>query len=179
MIFRKSLGNFQPSDIVMVYKFIHDHATLFTVQKQCQMLSISKSGYYDWLKGKSHQPSDVKIQLHQQIIDTFQEHRSRYGSRRIAATLQQQGVEVSRQLVGRVLGSMVSKLSSPGALCRAPPTADTSILSVQICCWSGLYPTSPMKYGWETSLTSLWPQASGPTCRYGWICIQERWLAGS
>ena len=66
-------------------------------------LQISKSSYYDWLKGNTHQDTPVQAQVRQHILDTFTEHRSRYGSRRIAAALQQKGIAVGREQVGRIL----------------------------------------------------------------------------
>ena len=64
---------------------------------------ISKSGYYDWLKGNAHQDSATKAHIRQHILNTFTEHRSCYGSRRVAAALQQRDVLVGGEQVGWIL----------------------------------------------------------------------------
>lgn len=87
------------------------------------MLAVSHSGYYQWLKGDSHQLSAIKAHIQQLIVDTFHEHRERYGARRIAATLQQQGVQAGREQVGRVLGSRGLKAIQPRSF--VPRTTDS------------------------------------------------------
>lgn len=100
-----------------------DHTAQFPIQKQCQLLAVSASGYYQWLKGDSYQLSAAKARTQQLIVDTFHEHRQRYGARRIAATLQQQGIHVGREQVGRVLGSLGLKAIQPKSF--VPRTTDS------------------------------------------------------
>ena len=59
-------------------------------------MEVSRSGYYAWRKGRTHQPNQKNKRMEQKIIDTFQEHKRRYGSRRISKTLQASGEKVSR-----------------------------------------------------------------------------------
>ena len=66
-------------------------------------MEISKSSYYDWLKGNTHLDTTIKAHMRQHILETFTEHRSRYGARRIAAALRQKGIPVGREQVGRIL----------------------------------------------------------------------------
>ena len=107
----------------MLYKFIDDHTKDFPIQKQCSVLEVSKSGYYGWLKGRSHQPSPAEVHKRQQIISTFEHHRSRYGTRRIVAALAEQGLPLSRSKVRGVLKQQGLKAIQPRSF--VPRTTDS------------------------------------------------------
>lgn len=106
----------------MLYEFIDDHAKEFPIQKQCSVLEVSKSGYYDWLSGHSHQISAAQAHKRQQIISTFEHHRSRYGTRRIVAALAEQGLQLSRSQVREVLKQEGMKAIQPRSF--VPRTTD-------------------------------------------------------
>lgn len=61
--------------------------------------------------------------MEQQIINTFREHKCRYGSRRITKTLQQDGETVSRYKTGKVLHSYGLKAIQPRSF--VPKTTDS------------------------------------------------------
>lgn len=90
---------------------------------QCRVLGISRSGYYSWLSGKTHQPNEANKKMEQQVIETFQEHRRRYGSRRIASALQSEGEAVSRYKAGKVLNQYGLKAIQPRSF--VPKTTDS------------------------------------------------------
>lgn len=107
----------------MLYQFIDNHAIDFPIQKLCSLLEVSKSGYYNWLKGRTHQPSTAEAYKQQQIISTFEHHRSRYGTRRIVATLAEQGMQLSRSKVRGVLKQQGLKAIQPRSF--VPRTTDS------------------------------------------------------
>jgi len=80
---------------------------------QCQVLEVSRSGYYGWRKGQTHQMKETSKKMEQKIIDTFREHKRRYGSRRITKTLQSAGEIVSRYKAGKVLHQYGLKAIQP------------------------------------------------------------------
>jgi transposase InsO family protein len=90
---------------------------------QCRVLGISRSGYYNWLSGKTHQPDPVNKKMEQQIIQTFREHKRRYGSRRIASTICSEGEVVSRYKAGKVLNKYGLKAIQPRSF--VPKTTDS------------------------------------------------------
>ncbi len=53
------------------------------------------------------------MKIEQQVIDTFQQHSRRYGSRRIASSIQSEGTDVSRYKVSRVLNKYGLKAIQP------------------------------------------------------------------
>lgn len=87
------------------------------------MLGVSKSGYYDWLKGRTHQRSPAEAYRQQQIITTFEQHRSRYGTRRIVAALAEEGLPLSRSKVRGVLKQQGLQAIQPRSF--VPRTTDS------------------------------------------------------
>ena len=86
-------------------------------------MQVSRSGYYAWRKGSTHQPNQKNKKMEQQIIDTFQEHKRRYGSRRISKALQANGETVSRYKAGKVLHEYGLKAIQPRSF--VPRTTDS------------------------------------------------------
>jgi transposase InsO family protein len=65
----------------------------------CVLLGVSRTGYYRWCRGETYQPSAGKQAQSRQVEAVFWEHRRRYGSRRIAAELNQKGEKAGRHRV--------------------------------------------------------------------------------
>jgi transposase InsO family protein len=69
----------------------------------CQVLEVSEHGYYNWRKrGKSRQKREEE-ELTERIEDAYQQHGGKYGSSRIHAELQMQGVHCGRKRVARLM----------------------------------------------------------------------------
>lgn len=64
----------------------------------CKVLKISRSTYYYEAKQK---PDETK--LISEIKKIFQESRNNYGTRKIKATLRENGNQVSRRRIGRIM----------------------------------------------------------------------------
>jgi len=62
----------------------------------CSIFEVSRSSYYDWRKGETYVLKEEKASVDQQIKVIFEEHKSRYGSRRIEAELKSNGQKVGR-----------------------------------------------------------------------------------
>lgn len=90
---------------------------------QCRVLEVSRSGYYGWRSGQTHQMKETSKKMEQKIIDTFREHKRRYGSRRIAKTLQSPEEKVSRYKAGKVLRKYGLKAIQPRSF--VPKTTDS------------------------------------------------------
>lgn len=99
--------------------------------RMCEVLKVSRSGYYDWLKRKPSQRQKANEVLLAAIRRVYQASRQTYGSPRIHAALQQQGVTASRKRIARLMQQHglaakrarkkhpVTTLRNPGA--RAAP----------------------------------------------------------
>jgi transposase InsO family protein len=106
-----------------VYAFIGSNEKKYPCQLQCRVLGVSRSGYYAWRQGKTHQLKEADKKMEQKIIDTFREHKRRYGSRRIAKVLQSGGETVSRYKTGTVLRHYGLKAIQPRSF--VPKTTDS------------------------------------------------------
>jgi transposase InsO family protein len=62
-------------------------------------MRVSRSAYHDYRRGQSYVESSWKASVGERVEAIFDNHRRRYGSRRIAAQLQAEGVRAGRRLV--------------------------------------------------------------------------------
>ena len=69
----------------------------------CRVLHLSESGYYRWLRNRdkhsSHQLLAAKVK---EILEEHPDNRN-YGVDRVCLALEQDGVDVSRRTVSRVM----------------------------------------------------------------------------
>ena len=69
----------------------------------CELLGVSRSGYYGWLRGKESARAATNKRLLEQIRQVFQAHRGNYGSPRITQELRGQGQKCNRKRVERLM----------------------------------------------------------------------------
>lgn len=87
----------------MRYKFIREHRDEFSVKRMCQLLDVTRSGYYAWQPEKAG-PRELENQvLVKQIDAEYKLSRKTYGSPRIQASLQRQGFACGRHGVARLM----------------------------------------------------------------------------
>jgi putative transposase len=87
----------------MKYQFIQQYKHEFPVVVMCQVLEVSESGYYAWLKRPACQHQREDAQIKQEIQQIFSTHQGRYGSPRIHRELCEQGRGISRKRVARLM----------------------------------------------------------------------------
>lgn len=79
------------------------HAKEFTVTVMCQVLNVSRSGYYAW----HHRPlcarQKRRAQVMEKIKETFEQSRRSYGSPRIWVELKHAGMKISQNTVARYM----------------------------------------------------------------------------
>jgi len=89
---------------VSVYRFISAEKARTSVSMCCELLGVSRSGYYDWA---TRAPSDRALSdawLLEQIKRIHRENRGVYGARRVHAELRlAEGVRVGRKRVERLM----------------------------------------------------------------------------
>ena len=81
-------------------KLNRDH---FQVSSMCRVLEVSRSGYYDWLTRPPslHEQQDRALSV--RIATHFEANRHVYGTRRLKDCLAQEGEQVSRRRIGRLM----------------------------------------------------------------------------
>ena len=67
----------------MIYGFIREHSNQFTVKKMCQVLNISRSGYYDCLEREVGQRQLENEELKLKIAKIYWQNKGCYESPRI------------------------------------------------------------------------------------------------
>ena len=78
-------------------------STEYRVQELCEALSVSASGYYDWLDRKPGKRQESDQELTEQIQAVYSASRKTYGRPRIAKTLREQGRRCSPKRVARLM----------------------------------------------------------------------------
>lgn len=87
----------------MRYAFIRDQASHYPVTVLCQVLRVTRSGYYAWRRCPVSARAQADARLLAQITTAHQASRATYGSPRIHAQLCQQGAPCGRHRVARVM----------------------------------------------------------------------------
>jgi len=75
----------------------------------CRALSISKSGYYEWLSRKQSPRSIAYTKDSKEIISIYNTSKKRYGSYKIHAELNVRGIKISRNRVARIMKKQAIK----------------------------------------------------------------------
>jgi putative transposase len=87
----------------MKYQFVTQHRDRYPVEKLCDLLGISRSGYYVW---KSRKPSQrehgIEI-LIAHIRRIHAKYRKVYGSPRIHAALKKEGIHCNPKTVAKYM----------------------------------------------------------------------------
>lgn len=90
----------------------------------CTLLEVSRSSFYDWQQGKTHLFKAVKSRVEQQVKVVFDEHKRRYGSRRIEAELKGMGLDAGRYQIRRRMKEQGLKAIQPRSF--VPKTTQTN-----------------------------------------------------
>ena len=87
----------------MSYQIIETHRAVGSVERLCESLGVSVSGYYAWRTREPSQRQQQDARLLGHIRGAYQAGREVYGSPRVHAALRQQGVYCSRKRVARLM----------------------------------------------------------------------------
>ena len=87
----------------MKFEFISEHRETFRVGLMCDVLKVSRPGFYAWLKRPESRRSRENRTLEDKIRVIHKDHKGIYGSPRIHAELKDQGVKCSKNRVARIM----------------------------------------------------------------------------
>lgn len=87
----------------MKFQFIEAHRIRFTVQLMCEVLQVSRSGYYAWRKRPISKREMANQVLVKQIRAVHEQSFETYGSPRIYHELNAQGIRCSEKRVARLM----------------------------------------------------------------------------
>ena len=87
----------------MKYRFIEDNKNKFSVLRMCSVFQVSSSGYYEW-RGRPPSKRTIENQrLGAKVKDIFINNRRVYGTRRIQEELFEDGENISRYRIGKMM----------------------------------------------------------------------------
>src|SRR5438128_951160 len=87
----------------MKFAFVAAQEVAFPVEVMCKVLGVSRSGYYASKKRPAPRRAKADAQLAVEIAATHKRSRRTYGSPRIHAELQANGVRVGKKRVERLM----------------------------------------------------------------------------
>ena len=87
----------------MRYPFIDSHRKEYPVQMMCDLLEVSRSGFYDWLGREPSAQEKRRVLLGVQVKAAFDESRQTYGSPRITRELADLGFKASRNTIAKIM----------------------------------------------------------------------------
>jgi putative transposase len=85
-----------------VYRFMRAEEANHSVRLMCRVLRVSRSGYYDWRRGRTYGASR-NSEIMCWVKAVHRKHKGRYGAPRIAAELRAQGHIVNRKRIARLM----------------------------------------------------------------------------
>lgn len=87
----------------MRYRFIDDHRDHWPVSIQCDVLTVSRSGYYSWRRRGPSLTAQRRAALTERIREVHRSSRATYGSPRVHAELVAQGQTCQRKTVAKYM----------------------------------------------------------------------------
>ncbi|MBI3511656.1 MAG: IS3 family transposase [Bacteroidetes bacterium] len=87
----------------MKFSFIDKHKTEFPVGKMCRIMKVSESGFYNWQVRVPSVRARRGAYLQEQVKRVHERSRKRYGSPRITAQLNSEGIKVSQPTVAKLM----------------------------------------------------------------------------
>ena len=160
------------------YAFIAEHQDMWPVSVLCEVLDVSRSGFYEYLLRHTKASVDAEeVALFARVKAIAAETRHSYGSRRMAKQLQDEGFNVGRAKARRLMNKTGVAVQRPRR--RGPMTTDSrhgyevapNLLARQFDL------RLPITCGPAISLIYGRLRA-GCICRCWWTCIRAKWWAG-
>ena len=87
----------------MRFAFIAKHRGIWAVKDLCEVLGVSRGGFYEWLRRPQSQRSKDNQELTEQIRKSFRLSDSTYGSPRVVRDLRDWGYRCSVNRVARLM----------------------------------------------------------------------------
>ena len=87
----------------MRFAFIDKRREEFSVALMCEMLDVSRSGYYAWRDRPASARESRRVELTAKIRSAYQESRGTYGSPRVTVELKSEGVNVCANTVAKYM----------------------------------------------------------------------------
>lgn len=87
----------------MKYALIKEYVGLYAIALMCQVLGVSRAGYYRWLSRPVSKRDTRKAQLESLVKSTFEEFEAAYGAPRITDELNALGHRCSLNVIAKIM----------------------------------------------------------------------------
>lgn len=106
----------------MTFEFIiHQERANFPIAMLCRVLDVSRSGYYRWRSAVPRERSMTDARLKPKVAALHAASGGTYGSPRIHADLVEEGFEVGRNRVARLMRELGLSAAHVKATIQSPP----------------------------------------------------------
>jgi transposase InsO family protein len=163
----------------MRFRFIEEHETVWKICLMCQVLQVSRSGYYRWQRRPLSCRSQNRKSLQEQIkVIHNTKHKDNYGSPRVHRELLSQGTPCSEYTVAKVMqkagiqARIKKKYQVTTDSNHSDPVA-ANVLNRQFDQSTGPNQT------WVSNITYVWTNQGWLYLALLSICIHAKWLAGA
>jgi len=85
------------------YSFITQHKNTYPIRLMCQVLGVSRNGYYSFHSSKAREATPEHLEMLEWIKDIAESSKYSYGSRRMKRALNVLGYPVSRQKTRKLM----------------------------------------------------------------------------
>lgn len=146
----------------MIYGFIQDHEHQFRVNKMCQVLGVSRSGYYGW---RSRPTSRRDLANRELLAEIRRIHRADcivYGSPRVYQELAARGIQCSENRVARIMRAHKIRAQQGKRLRR--PALKTSSVWIAPNVLAGKFQTEGANQVWVADITYI-------STKKGWLYL--------
>lgn len=144
----------------MKYALIKEHVGLYAVSLMCQVLSVSRSGYYRWLSRPASERDTRKAQVESLVKSTFEEFEAAYGAPRITDELNALGYSCSLNYIAKIMQEN-GMLARNGKAFNYGGHALTMNNVADNLLWRDFNAENPNQK-WVTDITYIW--------------VKQRWL---
>ena len=104
----------------MIFQFIEKNRSLHNINKLCDLLGVSRSGFYSWRERPISQHRQYDILLMNFIKDIHQGYRRAYGAARLHQEIRNKGYDCSRRRINRLMRELKIKASTTGLYAWRP-----------------------------------------------------------
>jgi len=87
----------------MKYEFVEEYRYEHRIDRMCRVLEVSRSGYYRWWRKREKKREARDKAMLEQIKKAYERGRGTYGSPRITAELNAQGIVCSENRIARIM----------------------------------------------------------------------------
>ena len=145
----------------MRYQFIEENKKELPVKKMCQVLQVSRGGYYDWKQRQLAGPSKRRKhreKLLGQIREAHRQSEGVYGSPKVHRELKAQGVEVAENTVARYMkqAGIRSKVAKRFVVCTTDSSHDHPVASNVLDRRFDVQEWDSPNKAWCTDITCIW-----------------------